>query len=126
MSTPRLTRRQREVLLLAANGNTNARIAAWLGVTPHSVAETLTVAYRRIGASDRAQAVAIALRLGLLALDDVVLPGPMVAVTGPRKPVRAPLAASQPSGGPIPVRPRERQRGARPRPTANPARKAAT
>lgn len=72
--TARLTRRQREVLLLAANGNTNAAIARWLGVRPHSVAEILTVAYRRLGASDRAQAVAVALRLGLLDLDDIVLP----------------------------------------------------
>ena len=72
--TVSLTRRQREVLLLAANGNTNARIANWLGVRPHSVAEILTVAYRRLGAADRAQAVAVALRLGLLSLDEIDLP----------------------------------------------------
>jgi LuxR family transcriptional regulator of spore coat protein len=71
-----LTRRQREVLLLAANGNTNAAIARWLGVKPHSVAEILTVAYRRLGVSDRAQAVAVALRLGLLDLDDIHVPYP--------------------------------------------------
>ena len=39
-----LTRRQREVLLLAANGNSNQAIAEWRGVTPHSVAEILTAA----------------------------------------------------------------------------------
>jgi LuxR family transcriptional regulator of spore coat protein len=71
-----LTRRQREVLLLAANGNTNAAIARWLGVKPHSVAEILTVAYRRLGVSDRAQAVAVALRLGVLDLDEIALPEP--------------------------------------------------
>ncbi|MER7517822.1 helix-turn-helix transcriptional regulator [Streptomyces sp. NPDC126499] len=69
-----LTRRQREVLALAANGNTNAAIAAWLGITPNSVAEILTVAYRRLGAADRAQAVAIALAVGELGIDQIHIP----------------------------------------------------
>ena len=69
-----LTRRQREVLLLAANGNTNAAIAAWLGVQPHSVAEVLTAAYRRLGATDRAQAVAIALAIGELGVHQIHIP----------------------------------------------------
>jgi DNA-binding NarL/FixJ family response regulator len=69
-----LTRRQREVLLLAANGNTNAAIAAWRGVTQHSVAEILTAAYRRLGASDRAQAVAIALAVGELGVHQIHIP----------------------------------------------------
>ncbi|MFJ4974171.1 helix-turn-helix transcriptional regulator [Streptomyces coeruleorubidus] len=69
-----LTARQRQVLLLAANGNTNAAIAAWLGVSPHSVAEILTAAYRRLGASDRAQAVAIALAVGELGVHQIHIP----------------------------------------------------
>ena len=69
-----LTRRQREVLLLAANGNTNAAIAEWRGVTPHSVAEILTAAYRRLGATDRAQAVAIALAVGELGVHEIHIP----------------------------------------------------
>jgi len=69
-----LTARQREVLLLAANGNSNATIAAWRGVTPHSVAEILTAAYRRLGASDRAQAVAIALAVGELGVHQIHIP----------------------------------------------------
>ncbi|AWT42593.1 MULTISPECIES: helix-turn-helix domain-containing protein [Streptomyces] len=71
-----LTARQRQVLLLAANGNTNAAIAAWLGVTPHSVAEILTAAYRRLGASDRAQAVAIALAVGEIGVHQIHIPNP--------------------------------------------------
>ncbi|WP_327738417.1 helix-turn-helix transcriptional regulator [Streptomyces nojiriensis] len=71
---PTLTRRQREVLLLAANGNTNAQIARWLGVTPNSVAEVLAKAYRALGVADRAQAVAVSLRLELLDMDAVFLP----------------------------------------------------
>ena len=69
-----LTARQREVLLLAANGNTNAEIAAWRGVTPHSVAEILSAAYRRLGAADRAQAVAIALAVGELGVHQIHIP----------------------------------------------------
>lgn len=69
-----LTVRQREVLLLAANGNTNAAIARWLGVKPHSVAEILTAAYRRLGARDRAQAVAIGLAVGELGVHQIHVP----------------------------------------------------
>ncbi|WP_282790866.1 helix-turn-helix transcriptional regulator [Streptomyces sp. CC224B] len=69
-----LTARQRQVLALAANGNTNQQIAAWLGVSAHSVAEILTVAYRRLGAHDRAQAVAIALAVGELGIHQIHIP----------------------------------------------------
>lgn len=69
-----LTVRQREVLLLAANGNSNASIATWLHVSPHSVAEILTVAYRRLGARDRAQAVAIALAVGEIGVHQIHIP----------------------------------------------------
>lgn len=69
-----LTVRQREVLLLAANGNTNREIADWLGVTQHSVGEILTAAYRRLGARDRAQAVAIALAVGELGVHQIHIP----------------------------------------------------
>lgn len=72
--TRELTPRQRQVLLLVANGNTNATIAAWLGITAHSVAEILTAAYRRLGASDRAQAVAIALAVGELGVHQIHVP----------------------------------------------------
>ena len=69
-----LTRSQREVLLLAANGNSNQAIAAWRGVTPNSVAQILTAAYRKLGASDRAQAVAIALAVGELGVHEIHIP----------------------------------------------------
>jgi DNA-binding CsgD family transcriptional regulator len=69
-----LTARQRQVLLLVANGDTNASIAAWLGVSAHSVAEILTATYRRLGASDRAQAVAIALAVGELGVHQIHIP----------------------------------------------------
>ncbi|MFJ3289956.1 helix-turn-helix transcriptional regulator [Streptomyces sp. NPDC086669] len=69
-----LTKRQRQVLALAANGNTNAAIAAWCGTRPDSVAAILTAAYRRLGASDRAQAVAIALAVGELGVHEIHIP----------------------------------------------------
>lgn len=69
-----LTSRQREVLLLAANGNSNAEIAVWRGVRPDSVAAVLAAAYRRLGASDRAQAVAIALAVGELGVHEIHVP----------------------------------------------------
>lgn len=69
-----LTRHQRETLLLASNGNSNQQIAAWRGVTPNSVAQILTAAYRRLGASDRAQAVAIALAVGELGVHEIHVP----------------------------------------------------
>ncbi|MET7429594.1 helix-turn-helix transcriptional regulator [Streptomyces flaveolus] len=69
-----LTVRQREVLLLAANGNTSAEIAQWRGVTPDSVREILTAAYRRLGARDRAQAVAIALAVGEIGVHQIHIP----------------------------------------------------
>lgn len=69
-----LTRRQREVLLLVANGNTNAHIAHWLGITAGTVNEILGNAYRALGAHDRAQAVALALRAGEFGLDDIRVP----------------------------------------------------
>jgi DNA-binding NarL/FixJ family response regulator len=73
--TPRpLTRRQRETLLLAANGNQNIAIGTQLGITTGSVAEVLTAAYRRLGASDRAQAVAIALAIGELGVHEIHVP----------------------------------------------------
>ena len=69
-----LTDRQREVLLLAAIGNTNAQIGAWLGISAHSVSEILTAAYRRLGAVDRAQAVAIALAVGEIGVHQIHIP----------------------------------------------------
>lgn len=69
-----LTRRQRETLLLAANGNNNQEIATWRGITPNSVAQILTAAYQRLGARDRAQAVAIALAIGELGVHEIHIP----------------------------------------------------
>lgn len=66
-----LTNRQRQVLLLAAGGNTNAQIATRLQISSNTVAEVLTAAYRTLGASDRANAVALAIWRGDVSLSDL-------------------------------------------------------
>ncbi|MFF8590007.1 helix-turn-helix transcriptional regulator [Streptomyces sp. NPDC015220] len=67
----RVTARQRQVLLLAAGGNTNAAIAARLGITSGTVNELLGTAYRRLGARDRTHAVALAIWCGDISLADL-------------------------------------------------------
>jgi DNA-binding CsgD family transcriptional regulator len=69
-----VTRRELQFLRLAANGNTNAQIAAWSGVSASTVNTLLRKVYRKLGVSDRAQAVAVALRLELIRLDEITLP----------------------------------------------------
>lgn len=59
-----LTPREREVLILKANGNTNKQIAAWLRIRPDSVAVILTRTYRKLGAANGFQAVAIGIAVG--------------------------------------------------------------
>lgn len=70
-----LTARQRQVLTLAANGNTNTAIARWLDVSRPTIDRTLNRIYRALGASDRTQAVAIALATGDLTVKDIHIPG---------------------------------------------------
>ena len=53
----RLTPRQREMLNLAAKGHSNAEIAARLGISPVTVSKTLSAAYAKLKARNRAEAV---------------------------------------------------------------------
>jgi LuxR family transcriptional regulator of spore coat protein len=103
-----LTRRQIQVLTLAANGNSAADIGRWLWVTPDTVNGVLRYAYRALGVTDRAHAVAVALRLGLIGLEEIRLPE-----TAPVAPSRALVAPVPPAGVP-------EARGERPAPTEPP------
>lgn len=67
----RLTVRQRQVLLLAAEGRTNTDIANRLAITPGTVNDVLRLAYQTLGARDRANAVAIAIHRGDISLGDL-------------------------------------------------------
>lgn len=78
-----ITRRELQLLRLAANGNTNETIARHLGITKDTVNGTLRRVYLKLGAKDRTNAVAIALVRGVLTTSDiacVVDPGGMASV----------------------------------------------
>lgn len=60
------TGRQLEILRMVAAGLTNDSIASLLGVTSETVKTHLSRAFHRLGARDRASAVAICMRRGLL------------------------------------------------------------
>jgi len=64
--TVRLTEREREILALVADGMANKAIGARLGITERTVKYHVTEILGRLGADNRAQAVAIANRRGLL------------------------------------------------------------
>jgi DNA-binding NarL/FixJ family response regulator len=65
-AAPSFTERQVEVLQHASNGLSNKAIAVALGVTERTVKDHLTAVYVRLGASNRAEAVARASALGLV------------------------------------------------------------
>ena len=58
--------REREILLLVAEGATNQEIAAALHLSPNTVRNHLARIYGRLGARSRLEAVAIAAREGLI------------------------------------------------------------
>lgn len=62
-----LSERERQVLLHAANGLRDVEIGKTLYLGEHTVKQYLSRAYRKLGARNRAQAVAIALRAGEIA-----------------------------------------------------------
>mgnify|MGYP001561028170 CR=1 FL=1 len=66
-----LTARQREILAHVANGFTNTQIAGLLTLHPRTVNRHLAEVYGRLGARDRANAVALALLVGDLTHDDI-------------------------------------------------------
>lgn len=63
---PRLTRRELEVLELAAQGLAGREIGLLLGTSPSTVKTHLAHIYVKLGVSNRVSAVATALRAGLI------------------------------------------------------------
>ncbi len=61
-----LTRREHEILAQIADGRTVSRIAAGLHISVATVKTHTLHAYAKLGVSDRAAAVAVAMRQGLL------------------------------------------------------------
>jgi two-component system nitrate/nitrite response regulator NarL len=65
----RLTRREHDVMYLSATGNSVANMAALMHVSRTTVKTHLANAYRKLGACDRASAVAQAMKRGIITLD---------------------------------------------------------
>ena len=64
-TTP-LSKREREILQKVADGSTTKQVASELGISPHTVKTHLERIFEKLGANDRAQAVAIAIRSGIV------------------------------------------------------------
>jgi DNA-binding CsgD family transcriptional regulator len=64
---PEVTERELEVLAELVRGHTNQEIAEELGISPKTVMHHTTSVYRKLGVRGRAEAVAHALRSGLVA-----------------------------------------------------------
>jgi DNA-binding NarL/FixJ family response regulator len=64
--SPPLSRREREILQKVADGATTRQVASDLGISPHTVKTHLERIFEKLGANDRAQAVAIAIRTGVV------------------------------------------------------------
>jgi DNA-binding CsgD family transcriptional regulator len=84
-----LTDREVQVLRAAANGLPNAQIGTHLFLTTDTVKSHLARTYKKLGARDRAHAVALGLQQGVLTLRDV---RPTI---GPPPPVQGAPAAVQ-------------------------------
>ena len=65
---PPLTNRERQVLGLLADGFGNKQIAARLGISTNTVKTHLELLFDKLGASSRTEAVATAVRRGVLLL----------------------------------------------------------
>ena len=63
---PVLTERQQGILESAVRGLTNKEIGVQFGLSPLSVKKYLSIIFAKLGAANRAEAVAIALRKHLL------------------------------------------------------------
>lgn len=61
-----LSKRETQILQRVAYGATTKEVAEELGISPHTVKTHLERVFEKLGAGDRAQAVAIAIRKGLV------------------------------------------------------------
>jgi DNA-binding NarL/FixJ family response regulator len=61
-----LSKREREILQKVADGSTTRQVANELGISPHTVKTHLERIFEKLGANDRAQAVAMAIRQGIV------------------------------------------------------------
>ena len=69
-----LTAREKDVLFFMANGHTNRQIGRALGLSEDTIKTRVGKVLRKLRVHDRAHAVAVALRMGLLDLEAVEVP----------------------------------------------------
>jgi DNA-binding NarL/FixJ family response regulator len=68
LTRPDITPRELEILTLTSRGNANKEIAAGLGIAEDTVKQHVSRILQKLGANDRAQATAEAIRLGLVSV----------------------------------------------------------
>jgi len=65
-----LTKREREILTLVADGNSNRNIAKKLDISEQTIKNHVSAIMRKLNANDRAHAVVLAIRRGLIRIDE--------------------------------------------------------
>lgn len=65
-SSPRITKKEKEILLLLAEGRSNLEIAEFLDNTPNTIKHHLKNIYRKFGVNKREEAITIAKKEGLI------------------------------------------------------------
>lgn len=78
-----VTAQHLQIIRRVASGKTNAQIGRELGITTDTVKSHLRKVYRRLGVVDRATLVLVAVKRGLINVDDYPLP-PMCYDDGAR------------------------------------------
>jgi DNA-binding NarL/FixJ family response regulator len=76
VEAPPLSRREKEILQKVAYGATTKEVAHDLGISPHTVKTHLERIFEKLGANDRAQAVAIAISSSIRSSELRSLSGP--------------------------------------------------
>ena len=69
--TPLLTEREMSILRLTARGLTNAEMAEECGFSPRTVRGYLEIIFSKLSVANRTEAVAAALRLGIISVDEL-------------------------------------------------------
>jgi DNA-binding NarL/FixJ family response regulator len=65
-----LTQRERQILTYIADGNTNKQIANILNISEQTIKNHVSAILRKLNANDRAHAVVLAIRRGLIPLSE--------------------------------------------------------
>ncbi|RSO03942.1 helix-turn-helix transcriptional regulator [Streptomyces sp. WAC 06783] len=65
-----LTARERQILVLISQGNSNRSVARALGISEKTVKNHLSALFTKAGVSDRTQAVVLGIRSGIVSLDE--------------------------------------------------------